>query len=157
MTGAAAVAAIDSLSGPEQFLVRALRCASAPPPGGMARIMRMLEGRMGTQAARRAHDALGEMFEIIACHGRRPLRHHAPGASCIGADERVFAHFVMLAATADREDAMLVGSLIVQGSLLLPFVDAARRAGLELLRAELRRPRAMFEPSPVPFPGGGPH
>ena len=49
----------------------------------------------------------------------------------------MFAHFIMLAATGEREDAMLVGSLIVEGPLLLPLTEAARQAGLYLHRSTL--------------------
>ncbi|MCZ7676042.1 MAG: hypothetical protein M5U35_09465 [Roseovarius sp.] len=90
-------------------------------------------------------DALEEMFATIARHGRRRLMRHKLACSCVSSDEAVFAQFVMQAATGEREDAMLMGALMVEGPLLLPFTDAARRVGLELLRAELARPRALFE------------
>lgn len=144
MRGAFPVAAIDTLSGPEQTLVKALRYG-ADEAHGMARIARMLEPRMGAQAAQAVQDALAELLATIARHGRRRLMRHKLACSCVSSDEAVFAHFVMLAATGEREDAMLVGALMVEGPLLLPFTEAARRAGLELLRADLARPRALFE------------
>ncbi len=147
--GAFPVAAIDTLSGPEQLLVRALRYASDESQG-MVRIARMFEARMTAQAAQTAQDALEEVFATIARHGRRRLMRHKLACSCVSSDEAVFAHFVMLAATGEREDAMLVGALMVEGPLLLPFTDAARRVGLELMRADLARPRARFEQAGTP-------
>ena len=144
MRGAFPVAAIDTLSGPEQLLVKAQRYWSGDAQG-MARIARMLETRTGVQAAQTVLDGLEEMFTTLSRHGRRRLMRHKLACSCVSSDEAVFAHFVMLAATGEREDAMLVGALMVEGPLLLPFTEAARCAGLELMRADLARPRAIFE------------
>jgi len=136
MRGGFPVAAIDTLPGAEQLLVRVLRYWSEGPEGA-ERIARMLRARLGVAVAERVQCALAEVFATIARHGRRNLVRHKVQCSCVGADEAVFAHFVMLAATGEREDAMLVGALMVEGPLLLTFTDAARRAGLELCRADL--------------------
>jgi hypothetical protein len=95
---------------------------------------------MGARSAAECRRALGELFGTVARHGRRRLVRHATGCPCVGADEAVLAQVVMLAATGDREDAMLVGALIVEGPLLLSFIEAAGRAGLLLHRAGLAAP-----------------
>jgi hypothetical protein len=65
----------------------------------------------------------------------------------VGSDEAILAHFVMVAATGEREDAMLIASLLVDGPLLLPMVDAARMAGLYLYQAGLRQKARFPEPA----------
>lgn len=129
------VAAFDTLKGAEQVLVKCLRFW-ADGPEGAAKVAELLRARMDEAAAARCHRALSDVVEILARHGRRRLVRHRAGCSCVGADEAVFAHFVMLAATGEREDAMLVGALLVEGPLLLPFAEAARQAGLYLHRAD---------------------
>lgn len=144
MRGGYPVAAFDSLPGGERLVVKALRHWSEGPDG-VARIAEMLGERMAPDAASVCHRALGDMLRVVAGHGRRKLVRHGAGCACVGADEAVLAHFVMLAATGDREDAMLVGSLMVEGPLLPRFTEAARQAGLLLYRADL----AGAGPGPV--------
>jgi len=134
------VAAFDGLPGSEQILVMVLRQWSDGPEGG-ARVARLLAAGMGAPAAARCRRALVEVMGILSRHGRRRLVRHRPGCSCVGADEAVFAHFVMMAATAEREDAMLVGSLMVEAPFLPALTEAARQAGLHLYRAGLGAPQ----------------
>lgn len=137
MRGAAAVSRLATLPEPEQWLVRCLRqWCELPAPSGE------LEASLGTcLGPARAHyclHALDEMLGILARHGRRSLMRHQANCVCVGADEAVFAHFVMVAAAGEREDAMLLASLLVEGPLLVPLVEAARQVGLCFRQAALR-------------------
>jgi len=136
MRGGFPVAGFDTLSGAERVLVRAMRHWSDGPEG-QDHIARLLLEVMGEARAKTCQRALNDVMGLIGRHGRRKLIRHQPHCSCVGADEAVFAHFIMLAATGEREDAMLVGSLIVEGPLLLPLTEAARQAGLYLHRSTL--------------------
>lgn len=139
--GGLPVAAFDSLPETEQIVVRTLR-HWAEGPNGAVQIAGLLRARMPEGAAIDCHRLLGDVFGVIARHGRRKLVRHHARCPCVGADEAVLAHFVTLAATGEREDAMLVGSLMVAGAVLLPFTEAARQAGLHLRRAVLAGPPA---------------
>ena len=137
MRGGFPVATYDGLSGTEQALVAVLRRWPDEARNAGDGIGPVLRAWMAPAAAMRCRQALEAVLGILARHGRRKLVRHRPNCSCVGADEAVFAHFVMTAATGEREDAMLIGSLMVEGALLLPLVDAARTAGLVLCRADL--------------------
>lgn len=139
MRGGFPVAAFDTLPEAERLLIRALRHWSDGAEG-QDEIARLLTGAMGAAQARTCLRWLNDLMGLIARHGRRKLVRHQRHCSCVGADEAVFAHFVMLAATGEREDAMLVGSLIVEGPLLMAVTEAARQAGLCLYRAQIAAP-----------------
>ena len=138
MRGGFPVAAFDTLPEAERVLVRALRHWS-DGPDGQERIARLLLASMGEAEEQTCQRALNDVMGVIARHGRRKLVRHKETCSCVGADEAVFAHFVMLAATGEREDAMLIGSLIVEGPLLMAMTEAARQAGLYLHRATISK------------------
>ncbi len=63
---------------------------------------------------------------------------HAVTCRCVGADEAVIAQVLSLAARGEREDAMLILSLLVAGDRLLPAVHIAQQAGLVVLRLSTR-------------------
>ncbi|WP_101067403.1 hypothetical protein [Roseovarius salinarum] len=126
MTGAAPVAVMDALPQTEQALVLALR-AWRTQAGRPARPVPALSGAPVA--------ALGEILEILDRYGRRALACHAPGCRRVGGDEALFAHFVTTAATGDREDAMMLGALLVDAAMLLPLMHAAQQLGLQFARA----------------------
>lgn len=137
MAGAAPVNALDALPEPERFLVGLLR-QWYDGPDGPERVAVCLRGRLGAAKARICLRAMEDTFGILLRHARRRLMRHRTDCACVGADEAVFAHFVMVAAKGDREDAMLIASLLVDGALLLPLTEAARQAGLCLCQAAVR-------------------
>ena len=59
---------------------------------------------------------------------------HGTACPCVGSDEAVFARFVMTAATGEREDAMLVATLLVRADVAPVATAAAQSIGLTLLR-----------------------
>ena len=134
MTGAFSVSAMDQVPVPEALLVSCLR-EWFSGPDGRSRVDRVLRLRLGERAADACLPALEDVFHIVASHGRRPLIRHEPGCPCVGVDEAVLAHFVMTAAIGEREDAMLIASLLVDARMLLALTEAARQAGLCLSRS----------------------
>lgn len=145
MVGAFPVAAIERLPGAEALVVRCLRgWSDGPEP-----VMALLSPALGPVKARACLRAMGDVMAIVLRHGRRRIIRHGARCACVGSDEAIFAHFVMVAATGEREDAMLIASLLVEGPLLLPMVDAARQAGLYLYQAGLRQSPAFPEPASV--------
>ena len=79
------------------------------------------------------------LVAILAREGRRPLMRHALACRCVGSDEVVFAHLLATAAMGEREDAMLVATLLVPAPLMALAAEHARQAGLALARLCLRR------------------
>lgn len=144
--GGFAVAAMDSLPPSEATVVACLRLWAAPDAGPEA-VWRALSRAMGAAHGAACHRALADLMEMLHRHGRRPIVRHDAGCGCVGADEAVLAHFVTTAATGEREDAILIASLLVRGPMILPFAELGRQAGLLLHRAALRRPDAIPEPA----------
>lgn len=100
---------------------------------------------LGTDQGHRAARALEELCNLCTQHGRRPLLRHAVQCSCVGADESCFANFVAVAAEGEREDAMLIATLLVRPDVA-PLVTAlAMDVGLALKRMRLCAPRAAAQ------------
>lgn len=143
MVGAFPVSALDRLPPGEALVVLCLRRWS-DGPGAVEALLLPALGPSGTRSCLRA---FGEMMGLMQRHCRRPLVQHGQACRCVGSDEAVLAHFVMIAATGEREDAMLIASLLVEGPLLLPMAEAARAAGLYLYQAGLRQAARFPEPA----------
>lgn len=83
-----------------------------------------------------------ETLETFLCaaveHGRRPLVRHDVLCSCVGADEAVIANFVAAAVSGDRDDALMIATLLVRAEMAPALTDLARQVGLTL-RSLLRR------------------
>jgi hypothetical protein len=137
-TGQMPVDQLDQMDGLNRLTVAALRAWNA---GGAARAHALLCDRMAEPMALAAFEALHDLTEVMGPHIRRPLRCHAPQCTCVGLDEAAFARFVEEAALGEREDALLLASVLVQARAILPLTDAAARLGLCLHRATLRTPR----------------
>jgi len=134
ISGAAPVAHLPDLPGLQGLAIGCLRHWNR---GGAAAALGALRAQMPEARACAAFDALQDLTETLATHIRRPLRCHAPQCHCVGPDEAAFARFVEEAALGDREDALMLASLLVAPRGILPLADAAARLGLGLHRALL--------------------
>jgi len=148
MAGARPVTTLAGLSEAEALLVCGMR-RMAEGPAGVRAWQAELAGAAGPEAAAAACEALRRMRDILAAHGRRTVMHHARGCACVGADEAVLAHVVMTSATGDRDEAMLLASLLVDGPVLVPLVEAAAQAGLQALRFNCARRREATSGTPA--------
>lgn len=131
--GSAAVANLGAVPVMEAAIVRYLR-AWCDGPDGQTMVWSDLSTAFGPAAAKEGLEAFERLLSLVLRHGRRPLMRHHMDCTCVGADEAVFAQLVTSAATADHEDAMLIGSLLVKAQVLPLVTDAARRFGQLLLR-----------------------
>lgn len=145
--GAYPVSVLAALPDAQALVVRALRqwCSS---PEGPEQVYRTLTARLGRSHGLTCHQAMGEMMHILQRHARRAFVRHGADCRYVGSDEAILAHFVTIAATGAREDAMLIASLLLEGRYLLPFTEAAQQVGLFLLRIEPEIP----SPGPIPDP-----
>ncbi len=99
---------------------------------------------LGRDRAERALEAFEKLCSLCARHGRRPLIRHAVGCKCVGADESCFANFIATATDGDREDAMLIATLLVRADVAPLIASLAADFGLALKQMQLRAPRAVY-------------
>lgn len=127
--GAAPVAHLDELPPTEARLILALRhwCEG---PEAQAELWNDIALEMGPARGRHWLSRFEELLSLVLNQGRRPMMRHGLGCRCVGADEAVFAHFVSLAATGEREEAMLVASLLIRADLAPIAVSLAQQLGL---------------------------
>ncbi|WP_299813359.1 hypothetical protein [uncultured Jannaschia sp.] len=148
--GAATVADLQAMDGAQALCVMLFRDWFAGSEG-RARVEGVFVEAFGPDAGTMACDAWAELSALLTARTRRPVMRHAMTCRCVGADEAVVAQVLSLAARGEREDAMLVLSLLVPGDRLLSAVDVAERAGIALLRLAAcwrRDHRAATAPSP---------
>ena len=96
---------------------------------------------LGQTQGRVALKSFERLFSLAAQHGRRPLMRHDVTCRCLGADEAAFANFVGAAAAGDREDAMLIATLLVRSDMASTITDLAEQFGFALRRILLRANR----------------
>lgn len=101
---------------------------------------------LGTDQGARALQSFEALCAACAAHGRRPLMRHSIGCKCLGADEACFAHFIATAADGDRDDAMLMATLLVRVDMAPVVASLATDVGLAFKRMRLRSQRAVDQP-----------
>lgn len=103
-------------------------------PEGQAAVWNDLAAGLGAAQGRATLEILESLFDLCARHRRRPLMRHAVNCQCVGADEACFAHFVTTAAEGDREDAMLIATLLVRTDMAPIVAPLAADLGRALKR-----------------------
>lgn len=89
---------------------------------------------LGVESANAAVESFVTMCDLFAVHGRRPLTRHHVACNCLGADESWFANFIGYASEGEREDALLIATLIVTPHVAPLLVGLAEDFGLALRR-----------------------
>ncbi|MEP3345890.1 MAG: hypothetical protein ABJN34_02080 [Litoreibacter sp.] len=97
----------------------------------------------GADQGRKVLKGFEDLCRLCAQHGRRPLMRHSVSCKCLGADESCFANFVAAAATGDRNDAMLIATLLVRPDVAPLVTSLAADFGLALERMNLCAPKEM--------------
>lgn len=140
MRGAAPVGKVTDLGPLEAAAVICLRlwCDS---PEGRRKVRDDFSQLLGTMAGDAALHAFDEFCNLCVLHGRRAFARHDPACECLGADEACLAHLVALATEGEREDAMLIATLLVRPDVSLHLVAAAQALGMALLRVSLKATR----------------
>jgi hypothetical protein len=145
-TGGETVADLHAMEGPQALAVMMLR-DWFDGAEGRSRVADTLRDELGPVAGAAATEAWCDLGALIEHGTRRPVMRHAVTCRCVGADEAVLALVMMQAARGEREDAMLVLSLLVAGERLMTAVRAAERAGRACLQVSARW-RAAAAPGP---------
>jgi hypothetical protein len=104
---------------------------------------------LGASRGRQALNSFDELCSIRARHGRRPMMRHAVKCKCIGADETCFANFIAVASEGNREDAMLIATLMVRPHLAAVITSLATDFGLALKQMRLAAPRKIATEQPL--------
>ncbi|MBV7378620.1 hypothetical protein [Maritimibacter dapengensis] len=129
--GGAAVGRLMDLGAIEAGAVLCLRLWHEAP----ASPARMdFERDMGRFGGRAALEAIGGICAIWQDFGRRPMVRHHLRCDCLGADEACLAHMVQAALLGDRDDAMMLATLMVRADYAPGVVAYAERAGAALAR-----------------------
>ena len=139
--GGETVAMLDALP-PTQILSILLLRDWCEGPEGRTRIAVLLEEGLGAYPGQKAAGDWDAFMRMLTERGRRPLMRHATTCRCVGADEAVIANLLELAASGERDDAMLVASLLVPGDRLLYLMVLAEAVGVAIRRTDLRLRRA---------------
>ena len=98
---------------------------------------------LGLDHGRRTLKAFENLCSLCLQHGRRPLVRHAINCKCIGSDESCFAHLITTAANGEREDAILIATLLVRTDIAPLITSLATDFGLALMRMNLRSPKDL--------------
>lgn len=138
--GGAPVGYITELGGIEAASVIYLRLWSEGPEA-QAQVRSDFSAALGFDQGRRAAKSFENLFSLCASHGRRPLMRHSLECKCLGADESCFANFIAAAAEGEREDAMLMATLLVRVDMAPLVASCAADFGLALKRMHLAAPR----------------
>jgi hypothetical protein len=148
--GGAAVGYITELSGVEAAAVIYLRlwCDGAE---SQMQVRNDLIRTLGPEKGARAVQSFEQLCDLCARHGRRPLMRHSVQCKCLGSDESCFANFIATAALGEREDAMLIATLIVRADMAPLVATLAGTFGAALKQMHLSAPRdvAPYPPSNV--------
>jgi hypothetical protein len=137
MRGGAPVGHLLELPEVEQGAVACLRLWCEGPET-QARLWNDLAHALGSAHGGTALKALEQLLGLILRHGRRPLMRHGLDCRCVGGDECAFANLVAAAAEGEREDALLIASLLVRPGLAPEAVELAGQFGLALRRMHAR-------------------
>ena len=115
-------------------------------PDGQSAVWNDLSRGLGQRHGRAALKSLEQLFAVCTEHRRRPLMRHAIGCSCLGADEACFANFISVATDGDREDALLIATLLVRADIAPLLTSLATDFGIAL-KTMLLRAQPMTEAS----------
>jgi len=135
--GGAPVGHVTDLGPVEAGAVLYLRLWSEGRAGRDA-LARDFEVICGPAEGGRAARAFGDLCDLCARFGRRQLMRHGVTCRCLGADEGCFANLVAAAGAMEREDAMLLATLIVRPDVAPALVGLAETVGVTLYRMARR-------------------
>ncbi|MEP1613685.1 MAG: hypothetical protein ABJL72_17415 [Roseobacter sp.] len=103
---------------------------------------------LGSTQSRNALKSFEDLCRMCGQHGRRPLVRHAVGCKCVGSDEACFANFIRTASLGDRNDAMLIATLLVRPDIAPMLTALAMDFGLALRRMNLSNAHETTDSTP---------
>ena len=110
-------------------------------PDAQAQVWNDFASGLGPDQGRKALKSFEDLCSLCTRHGRRPLMRHSVQCKCLGADESCFANFIATAAIGEREDAMLIATLLVRPDVAPLIASLAADVGHAFMRMRLSAPR----------------
>lgn len=110
-------------------------------PDAQAQVWHDFALMLGPNQGRKACKSFEDLCSLCSRHGRRPLMRHSVHCKCLGADESCFANFIATAATGDREDALMIATLLVRPDMAPLIASLAADVGFALKQMHLSAPR----------------
>ncbi|XDA98681.1 hypothetical protein AB1M95_01895 [Sulfitobacter sp. LCG007] len=138
--GAAPVAQIADLSEVEAAAVIYLRLWCEGPES-QSRVWTDFVNALGPERGRNALKSFEHLFGLCVEHRRRPMMRHSVNCACVGSDEACFCNFILTAIEGDREEALMIATLLVRADLAPALTSLAMEYGLAL--------KTMFQACPV--------
>lgn len=138
--GASAVGFVDELPVIEAGAVAYLRMWFSGTDT-QSKVWTDFASTLGPLQGRRALKSFEALLKICVDQGRRPLMYHALTCKCVGSDEACFANLIAASVDGDREDAMLIATLIVRPDMAPSLIQYATDFGLAMKRMLLLRDR----------------
>ncbi len=104
---------------------------------------------LGVQRGEQALKSFEDLCKLCSAYGRRQLMRHSVNCKCLGADEACFANFIGTATEGEREDALMIATVIVRADMAQPLVSLAQDFGLAMksMSAHLNRIEHTSPPS----------
>ncbi|MFK7879849.1 hypothetical protein [Roseobacter sp.] len=142
--GGTSVGFISELDGIEAATVIYLRLW-CDGPESQTQVWNDLAAALGPAHGRKALKSFDELCKTCSRYGRRQLMRHSVTCACLGSDEACFANFIATVVYGDREDAMLIATLLVRPDVAPLITSLASDFGLALKRMSLSAPRDFVE------------
>ena len=139
--GGATVASLSALDGAQALAVLLYR-DWLDGADGQDRVRDVFVQNLDQGQAAIAIQGWGALIDELMRHARRPLMRHALSCPCVGADEAAFAQILSLAACGEREEVLLILSLLIRADRTLCALVAAESAGRAIHRSALALARA---------------
>lgn len=111
-----------------------------------ARVWNDFATLLGPERGRAALRTCEQLFGLCAAHARRPLMRHSVMCACVGSDEACFCNFIATALEGDREDALLIATLLVRADHAPALTALGLDYALALRHMVLRRPKSDSSP-----------
>ena len=127
--GGAPVGKIEDLSDEEFLSIYFYRCW-LDGVEGQKRIEAELRVNFGYEKGYKLFNDINSLFQLLSKTVRRNLARHNIDCNCVGADESCFSQLVIRAANNEREDAMLIATLLADVHFASKIVDLAEKFGL---------------------------
>lgn len=116
-------------------------------PEAQAQVSKDFVFELGAERGQRALESFEGLCALCARYGRRPLMRHSVHCKCLGADESCFANFIATATAGEREDALLIATLLVRPDVAPLVTSLAADVGLAFKRMRLRAPKHVVTPN----------
>ncbi|WP_412105127.1 hypothetical protein [Sulfitobacter sp. D35] len=115
-------------------------------PESQAKVWSDFSVALGPARGRKALRTFEDLFGLCTARSRRPMMRHAVNCACVGSDEACFCNFIATALEGDREDALLIATLMVRADFAPALTALATEYGLAL-KSMMIRPTVYQCPS----------